>query len=284
MLFAKEILAIVNVTVNKGIFDVDSIHDIDIKMINSVTLSEVKDFIDNLTIMGKASSTIHRKLNSLSSLYNWIIKYHDDSIINIFANIISLKPKLSYTPTEYLSHSEIEKFLSLMKTDTLIDLWNKAIINLIIDTGIRRSDIINIKIKDINIYHGINVIILNHSNNTRKIMQITPGVNKLISEYIKKTNRDLINNAEEYLFISHSTNTKSFTGKLHPVSLNKMINKVCKQMEIDKKLNLRSFRHSAIVSAFENGDNIKLVKSLTSSDTTNNLARYINSMKEIQKY
>jgi len=178
-----------------------------------------------------------------------------------------------------MTKSETDKFLSSLKTETLLELRDKAIIYLILSTGLKKSQILNIRLNHLANFNGNYFIILKTIGKKGDIVKINSEIQDLTMLYIDKTSRNITNDGEDYLFKSHSTN-KSQAEKLSPGSLNKMLNKKCKRMNIEKHLTIQSLRHTAITAALESGENINLLKRLLASSSTNNIGKYIHSIKK----
>lgn len=271
----------------KEFFKVDRVEDISINDIKAVTIFDVEDYIIDLIDKGRASSTVHRKVSSLSSLYKWLLKYQDNarniSIIqfNPFTNMSDVKPTLTYEDTEFLSRDEAAAFLNSIGTESITDLRNKTIIGLALITGARKSEILNIKLKHITTILGYDVIRVTRKRGKNDIIKINQHVKDLIMEYIKRTERSIEANPEEYLFIGHSTN-KLNKEKLNPATLNKIIDNYCKKFNINKKLKVHSLRHSAITIAIQKGASLEKVQAFAGHESAYTTARYVHSINKLQ--
>lgn len=268
-------------------FNVKWVEDINIDDIKKVTIFDVENYIKFLIDEGKKSSTISRKITSLSSLYAWLMKYQDNNSditllkYNPFANMKDIKPTLTCNETEFLTRDEAAVFLKSISTDTLKGLRDKCIISLALNTAIRKSEIINIKLKNITSVLGYDVIHITRKGGKGDYVKINSYVKKLIFEYLERTNRTIKENGEDYLFKGHSTN-KLNKEKLDPTSLNKMLNSYRKKLNIDKKLKVHSLRHSAITIAIQKGATLEKVRAFASHASAATTSRYIHSVNKLQ--
>ena len=116
---------------------------IDYLNINKDIIIDYLKKIDNLS--NKSISAI---LSSLRCFYNYLL---DNKMIEVnYFKLIS-NPKLEKKLPTFLSYEDIRKVIdSIEETDTL-SIRNKMIIELLYATGIRVSELKNIKIKDINL-------------------------------------------------------------------------------------------------------------------------------------
>lgn len=272
----------------KQFFRVSCVEDISLNMIKTVTIYDAEDYVADLMDKGLASTTIHRKVTSLSSLYQWLLRYQDNSRditllkFNPFAGLKDIKPSLSCKEAEFLTRDEAADMLKAIDTKKIVGLRNKAIIGLALSTGLRKSEIINIKIGDITKILGFDVIRVIRKRNKDDIIKLNSHVKSLIMEYIRRTNRSIEADADDYLFKSHSTNTSQCKEKLNPATLNKMLAKQCKILNIKHKLRVHSLRHSAITMVIQKGADLSKAQLFAGHESGFTTARYIHSIKKLE--
>lgn len=272
----------------KEFFSVNNIEDISINDIRRITIFDVENYINNLVDIGRASTTIHRKISSLSSLYKWLMRYQDNTMdvaiikYNPFANMKDVKPTLSYEETEFLTRDEAAEMLKNIKTDTIVGLRNKAIISLALNTAIRKSEIINIKLKDITTILGFDVIRVTRKRNKKDVVKINSYVKNLVLKYIRESGRDFERDKEDYLFKGHSTNRYQCKDKLNPATINKIMANYYSKNYMKKKLKVHGLRHSAITIAIQKGATLDKVQAFAGHESANTTARYIHSVNKLQ--
>jgi site-specific recombinase XerD len=271
----------------KDFFKIERIEEITINDIIKVTIFDAERFILELSQKRMSSATINRKISSLSALYKWLLKFQDNATgfqiikFNPFANLKEEKPVVNNKETEFLTKEECKILLDSFDISNILGLRNKAIIALALTTALRKSEIINIKLKDITTYNGFDVIKVIRKGSKQDMVKIQPSVKCLIDNYIEATNRDKINNYNTYLFIGHSTN--GLNGKkLNPNTLNLMIKKVCKEAGIYKELRVHSTRHTAITLAITAGASAEKVRDFAAHKNLATTNRYIHSINKIK--
>ncbi|MBU3174808.1 tyrosine-type recombinase/integrase [Clostridium estertheticum] len=271
----------------KDFFCVSSISDISIDDIKKVNILHTQNFIMKLMDKNMASATINRKVSSLSALYKWLLKYQDNSTgihiieYNPFGNLKEEKPVINNKETEFLTKEECKILLSSIDTTTILGHRNKTILVLALTTALRKSEIINIKIKHVTTYTGYNVVKVRRKGGKEDIVKLQQNVLTMINEYIKLTNRNKVTSGEEYLFIGHSTNGKN-NEKLDASTLNYMIKKVCKNAGIDKDLRVHSTRHTAITLAILAGATVEKVRDFAAHKNLATTNRYIHSVEKLK--
>ena len=166
-------------------------------------------------------------------------------------------------------------------SSTILGQRNKTILVLALTTALRKSEIINIKIKHVTTYTGYNVVKVRRKGGKEDIVKLQQNVLTMINEYIKLTKRNKLTSGEQYLFIGHSTNGKN-KEKLNASTLNYMIKKVCKNAGIDKNLGVHSTRHTAITLAILAGATVEKVRDFAAHKNLATTNRYIHSVEKLK--
>ncbi len=271
----------------KDFFCVDSICDIKMEDIKKVTILHTQNFIIKLIGKDMSSATINRKISALSALYKWILKYQDNSTgihiikYNPFGNLKEERPIINNEETEFLTKNECKILLSSIDTSTILGYRNKTILVLALTTALRKSEIINIKIMNITSRMSYDVVKVMRKGGKEDIVKLQGNVLAMINEYILLTKRNKLANAEEYLFIGHSTNGKN-KQKLDASTLNYMIKKVCKNAGIEKDLRVHSTRHTAITLAILAGATVEKVRDFAAHKNLSTTNRYIHSIDKLK--
>lgn len=271
----------------KDFFCVESISDITIEDIKKVSILTTQNYIIKLMDKNMSSATINRKISSLSALYKWLLKYQDNSTdiyiikYNPFGSLKEERPVINNKGTEFLTKEECVVLLDSIDTTTILGHRNKTILVLALTTALRKSEIINIKIKHITTYTGYDIVKVRRKGGKEDIVKLQASVLAMINEYILLTNRNKLSSGEEYLFIGHSTNGKN-KEKLDASTLNYMIKKVCKNAGIDKNLQVHSTRHTAITLAILAGATVEKVRDFAAHKNLATTNRYIHSVDKLK--
>jgi site-specific recombinase XerD len=271
----------------KDFFCASSISDINIEDIKKVSILDTQNFILKLMDKNMSSATINRKISSLSALYKWVLKYQDNSTgthvikYNPFGNLKEERPVINNKETEFLTKDECKVLLTSIDTSTILGYRNKTILVLALTTALRKSEIINIKIKHIASHTGYDVIKVRRKGGKEDIVKLQKNVLDMINEYIMLTKRNKLSSGESYLFIGHSTNGKN-KEKLNSSTLNYMIKKVCKNAGINKNLGVHSTRHTAITLAILAGATVEKVRDFAAHKNLATTNRYIHSIDKLK--
>ena len=103
-------------------------------------------YLKYLDKMNLKNSTISRRISALRTFYNYLM---NEGLINsnIFLNVKN--PKLEKKLPNYLNYTEMEELLESIDIKTDEGLKRRLLIEMFYSTGCRVSEIINIKVKDI---------------------------------------------------------------------------------------------------------------------------------------
>jgi site-specific recombinase XerD len=276
----------------KDFFVVNDVTEITMQDIKKVSIVHAQNYIIKLSDKHMSSATISRKISSLSALYRWLLKYQDNSTgfqliqYNPFGNLKEEKPVINNKETEFLTQDECKILLTSIDTSTILGYRNKTILSLALTTALRKSEMINIKIKDITTNSGYDVVKVTRKGGKEDIVKLQKNVLEMMNGYIELTGRNRSVNGEEYLFIGHSNKQNmddEYSGnKLDASTLNAMIKKVCKKAGIDKDLTMHSTRHSCLTMAIIGGATIDKVMSLASHKNISTTSRYLHSVDKLK--
>ena len=118
----------------------------------SIKESRVNQYISYLFSLKLKSSSVNRKISSLKSFYLFLLK---KKLIrhSPFSEVISPKQE-KYLPAS-MSESEVEKLLNSPDVSKDIEQRDKAMIEMLYATGMRISELVNLKITDIDMNRSV---------------------------------------------------------------------------------------------------------------------------------
>lgn len=221
------------------------------KKIFDLTKEDMQEYIDHLKEMGKSNSTISRSTASLKSFYRYLVN-KKLAEVNIAEDIEA--PKVDRKEPMILSASEIEKLLEQPDLSELKGQRDKAMLEILYATGIRVTELVSLRIEDVNLNAGY--IRVKKKNSERHIPLGNRSL-KCLKEYIEKVRPLLIRTEEEKtLFIN--TNGQKMTRQGYW----KILKQYKDQAKIDKDITPHTIRHSFAVHMLKNGAEIKTVQEL----------------------
>ncbi len=200
-------------------------------------------FLDDQKLSNKSISTI---LSSLRCFYSYLL---DNGYISL--NIFKLvsNPKLEKKLPSFLSYEEIRIVLDSIDIDNILSIRNKMIIELLYATGIRVSELRNIKINDID-FNNKSIKVFGKGSKER-IVFFGDYAYEAIKLYLD--NREL---KSEYLILNNKGKQISIRGI--ELIIKNVIDKAC----IKTKVSPHTFRHTFATHMLNNGCPLKSVQEL----------------------
>ena len=217
----------------------------------TVKYKDVSNFTLFLAKQNYKSTTINRIDSSIRSFYNYL-ELEEKINGNPFKAASNLKvPKRL---PNYFKYDEYLTMISVIDKDDY-EYRNRLILEMLFATGLRVSELSNIKIKDID-FSEREIKIMGKGSKERFVFY-----NKecaiVLDSYLKECRSKLLNGKDsEYLFINHLGN------KLTDRGIRLIIDKIVKKSCIKSKVSPHTFRHTFATMLLNEGCNIKSVQEL----------------------
>lgn len=217
----------------------------------TVKYKDVSNFTLFLAKQNYKSTTINRIDSSIRSFYNYL-ELEEKINGNPFKAASNLKvPKRL---PNYFKYDEYLTMISVIDKDDY-EYRNRLILEMLFATGLRVSELSNIKIKDID-FSEREIKIMGKGSKERFVFYNKECANVLDS-YLKEYRSKLLNGKDsEYLFINH------LGDKLTDRGVRLIIDKIVKKSCIKSKVSPHTFRHTFATMLLNEGCNIKSVQEL----------------------
>ena len=217
----------------------------------TVKYKDVSNFTLFLAKQNYKSTTINRIDSSVRSFYNYL-ELEEKINGNPFKAASNLKvPKRL---PNYFKYDEYLTMISVIDKDDY-EYRNRLILEMLFATGLRVSELSNIKIKDID-FSEREIKIMGKGSKERFVFYNKECANVLDS-YLKECRSKLLNGKDsEYLFINH------LGDKLTDRGIRLIIDKIVKKSCIKSKVSPHTFRHTFATMLLNEGCNIKSVQEL----------------------
>ena len=228
---------------------------------NLFEVDNLKEFINQSSI---SESTKKRRLASIKKAYYYLTQNNlIAKDIKFFSNLNSIKieKKSIVSSDNILSEEEIDILLNTPNDS--ISLRDKAIIETIYTLGFRTSEIVELKLNDIDL--NLNLISI-YRNSIKKTLSLDNDINSSLINYLNYER--LKNNLEtDYLFLNKNKE------KLSRQSVWKIIAKYAENQNIETKVNPKILRKSFALHLIKNGVSINTVSEIFGIDNLNFLLR-----------
>ena len=227
---------------------------------------ELQKYIDKIHELNTRS--VAHRITVINSFYNFLV--NEDVIKeNPCLNIAS--PKIPKTLPNYLTEEEIDKLLKV-NLYTPYDYRNKAMLELLYATGLRITELCNLKITDVDFDNSI--IRVFGKGKKERIVPVSDIALKYLKLYVYSyRNVILKNRISDYIFISNSLKNISRQGFF------KILKSECKRSGIEKNVSPHVLRHSFATHLLKHGADLRIIQELLGHEdiaTTQIYAHLVN--------
>lgn len=226
--------------------------DFDLRDIRKADYSIIRSWIISLVDSGLTNRTVNRKISSLNSYYKFLLKTSDIKI-NPLARHKALKTsKKVQVP---FSEKEVDIVLDDLNFDDSFEgLRDKAIIELFYTTGMRRAELIGLKVSDFDLENK-QVKVLGKRNKERIIPLLDGVVETLLLYWEKRDDLDkLVDGTMMFL-------TKK-GSKVYETLVYRIINSYFSKASHKVKKSPHILRHSFATHLLNQGADLNAVKEL----------------------
>lgn len=180
-------------------------------------------------------STINKKVNSLHSFNIFLIKTSrmTESVVNISRDKIKIAHG-SDKSVEILTDNEVEKILFHIEDEVKVNQRDRMIILILLYTGLRVSELVNIKIDRIN-FLSSHLEVIGKGGKYREV-PLKQEVVKAMKKYLEEDRAVSKYKDSEYLIVTQRD------GKAHRDAILKMVKRIGKELDI--KIYNHKFRHT----------------------------------------
>lgn len=235
-----------------------------------INYQDISKYIVYLRKANYLPSSINRNLSTLRSFYNFLERKEiiNNNPFNYIKNIKQEK-KLP----NYFKYNEFITMLETLNDDHPLNVRNRLILELLFATGIRVSELVNIKINNIDI--GLRQIKVSGKGNKERIVYFGSYCEDAIKNYFNNA-RDILlkDKISPYLFINNRG------GNLTDRGIRLIIDNIIKASALKIKITPHTFRHSFATIMLNEGCNIKSVQELLGHVSINTTSIYTHLTNE----
>tara|TARA_B100000809_G_scaffold261477_1_gene310482 strand:+ start:2479 stop:3627 length:1149 start_codon:yes stop_codon:yes gene_type:complete len=204
---------------------------------------QIRNYLQALVQQGKSHSYINQMINSIKFYYEVVLEM----------------PNRFYSIERPRKKEPLPKVISLEEVALIIkntnNIKHKCIVSLLYSSGLRRGELLNLKLNDIDSKRMV-INVVNGKGGKDRITILSQSVLEDLRNYFK------VWNPEIYLF--EGIKGKQYTGS----SISKIIDNACKSAKIRKKVSPHILRHSFATHLLENGTDLRQIQVLLGHSST----------------
>lgn len=220
---------------------------LDYKSVEYEDLMGLFNHFDKLKLSGK---TIRRHISSLKGFYKYLCS--KNIVLNNPFNYVNL-PKKEVKLPRYLSYEELLEIFHNLEIKNNYDLRDRLILELMYATGVRVSELVNIKVSDITISNqSIRVF---GKGSKERIVYFNNVCKHVLEDYLK-IHKEINKKNSEYLILNQKGD------KLTTGGISYILNKIIKKISFNKHITPHMLRHSFATHLLNNGCDLLTVQEL----------------------
>lgn len=228
-----------------------------------LTVRQMKEYAVHLKSRGIASNSFKSYLKGIKAFLNWL--YTEDYTSENISQKLML-PKAQRKTIDVLTADEIQRLFKRFDLKKIHELRNCCICALMVDSGLRKSEITALKLSDVHIFEGY--IIVNGKGNKQRIVPLGNHTKKYLIKYI--SNRPQCIDCDS-LFL---------TKQLKPIT-NCVIERMFKSLKTDAdlftpRIHAHLLRHTFATNYLENGGNIYSLQLILGHTTLDMVKKYVH--------
>ena len=204
--------------------------------------ADLVKFIHHMSRSGLSARSLARLISSMKSFYRFLVL---DGILkkNPAANLSSPKNWLSLP--KFLSVKEVETLLQQPDENDERGLRDKAMLELLYATGLRVSELVSLKINDLNLEDGF--LLCRGKGGKERIVPLGKSASNAVHRYLSEARRTFLLHDTDALFLTYRG--KAFTRQ----GFWKVLKAYAQKARLDKKISPHVLRHSFATHLLERG-------------------------------
>lgn len=215
-----------------------------------------------------SNKSISRNISSLKSFYKYLVKF---DIIKDNPCLFINFPKTEKKIPNFINYNDLEVlFKAPDKSDTL-GLRNLLILELLYSCGMRVSELVNIKLSDID-FNNNRIYILGKGKKERYVLYGEVCSN-ILNDYLINS-RPVLNKNSEYLLLN------KFGNKITDRSIRMIIDDIVKKSCLKLNISPHTLRHTFATHLLNEGADLKIVQELLGHENISTTGIYTHVSNE----
>ncbi|WP_206922792.1 tyrosine-type recombinase/integrase [Alicyclobacillus suci] len=242
------------------------LHEQGISELNEIDTSVMRTYPRWLHRTGHKPTSTARRINSLRSFFKWLV---DEELIDTNPLVKIQVPRQEKQIPIYFRPDELSKFLT---APTLQHPLDKAVIYLLVNTGLHRQEVINLKLQDVDLNSGVLNVRLGKGAKDR-VIPLNEIATSALVEYLRV--RPEVDS--DALFIG----MRSARVPIGVQYLHRLFHRCLREAGIKRKgLTLHKLRHTFATRLLERGADLRTLQELLGHEDLNTTQIYTHASRE----
>ena len=235
----------------------------------TITKDEIRSYLKYLDDLNYNKNTISRILSTLRHFYSFLV---NEDIISSNQFKLIRNPKKDRKLPNFLQGDEFDRIVDSIDLDTPLGIRNRLICEMLYATGLRVSELVNVKLNDID--YSTKEIRVTGKGSKDRIVLFGDYCLKYLNEY-KKVRSELLNGKEcPYLLLNNRGNRITSRG------IENIIEKCVNDAALKHHISPHVLRHTFATDMLNNGADLKSVQELLGHSSLNTTQIYTHVTNE----
>lgn len=232
---------------------------------------DIEIFIQYLAQKKDKRSTQSRKISTLRSFYRFLNKRNIIPVNPV--ELISLRGEHKKLP-EFLYNDEMVKVLKSISTTTPLGLRNMALLGLFYATGMRVSEIANLKLEQIDF--ELNLILVHGKGNKDRYVAFGEEAQTALNNYLVEARKKLLLHKTDYGYVFLNSNGNRITSR----GLEYIIKNIFLNAGVSASVHPHMLRHTFATQMLNNGADLRTVQELLGHESISTTQIYTHVTKQ----
>jgi len=244
-----------------------------LEKIEEVSYGEIRAWIVSLIQSGNTPRTVNRKLSALRSYYKFLLRIGSIPVSPLKEH------KALKTDTKValpFSQEEIQRLLAAdFFPEEYTGVLQRTVIQLLYYTGIRRSELIELKVQDVDLSEGLMKVL--GKRNKERLLPLLPEIKTQLTQLLEQQKQHQISRESEHFFVN------SRGKKLSEAFVYETVKTYLSKVSTKTKRSPHVLRHSFATHLLDQGADLNAIKDLLGHSSIAATQHYTHSsMKKIQ--
>lgn len=249
--------------------------------LKNVDTNLIRNFLRRETEKGLSKRTNQRRVIAMRRYYDWLLKYKFVSY-NPFVTIKA--PKHDSNLPDFLHEEEVETLIEAdAKREDFLAKRDHAIITLLYTSGLRVSELVNLKLQDINLRHRTMRIV--GKGKKERIVPFSNSALDAINDYLNNC-RNLILNKNHIQVPTNAVFINNLGQQLTTRGVQYILKRIEDKTGVNLDLHPHKMRHTFATHLLEKGADLRTIQEIlghTSLETTQ-VYTHVTTSKMIDTY
>lgn len=224
-----------------------------------------------------SEATVNRRLSAIKSLASMGRKLN---LCNYTLEDVKGEKVESYRDTSGVAPKDYAKVLKLVDRDTLKGKRDYAMLRLLWDNALRRSEVCNLNVGDFDAQMGT-LSILGKGKGTQKVtVDLSRKTVEAIVDWLITSHRTNFTKKPLFMVLAYNGNGKRLSGE----AIRRLVSELCKQAGITKQMSPHRVRHSSITTVLDNNNgNYRATQRFSRHAKPDTVMKYDDNRQKLQK-